>query len=314
MQAELQYSQFPLSASTLLHFIAATTKLVSIPNLTRMTAMAKEGTKTVQPCWLRWQHGWIGHLSKNYSPWDSTFQLEKNPSPFFEGAFLRWHPRITTLISSRSREGAGRLGRGNRNSALGLSVGLGGRWRVTPGPWSAPSKVTHTQSWVKAEKLLLPTLLGLQAITWAPALGLLSLTSTWSKRDHATTRHLAVENSSTSEERNGNEIHPVPLRGITSTAKSFIAILILSFLWLFLLLSSVLKGFSSVNLKKDKTKKPQMITENPPCYPQDSGLLDTTCIQKRNSINFQQWKSIIYYCLVIKDYDHFNTVISTAAS
>lgn len=50
MQAELQYSQFPLSASTLLHFIAATTKLVSIPNLTRMTAMAKEGTKTVQPC------------------------------------------------------------------------------------------------------------------------------------------------------------------------------------------------------------------------------------------------------------------------
>lgn len=145
MQAELQYSQFPLSASTLLHFIAATTKLVSIPNLTRMTAMAKEGTKAVQPCWLRWQRGWTGHLSQNYSPWDSTFQLEKNPSPFFKGAFLRWHPRITTLISSHSGEGAGRLGRGNRNSALGLSVGLGGRWRVTPGPRSAPSTVTHTK-------------------------------------------------------------------------------------------------------------------------------------------------------------------------
>lgn len=57
-----------------------------------------------------------------------------------------------------------------------------------------------------------------------------------------------------------------------------------------------------------------MITENPFCYPRDSGLLDTTCIQQRNSTNLQQWKSVIYYCLVIKDQDHFNTVTSTATS
>lgn len=148
MQAEFQHSQFPLSASTLLHFIAATTKLVIIPNLTGMTAMAKEGTKGVQPCWLRWQCGWIGHLSQNYSPWDSTIQLQRNPSPFLKGAFLRCHPRITTLISSRSGEGAGRLGRGNRNSALGLSVGLGSRWRVTPRPWLLlPQWHTHKVGW-----------------------------------------------------------------------------------------------------------------------------------------------------------------------
>lgn len=49
------------------------------------------------------------------------------------------------------------------------------------------------------------------------------------------------------------------------------------------MLSFVLKGFKTVNVKKDKIKYPQMITNKIlPVIPQDTGVLDTMCIQQRN--------------------------------
>lgn len=72
------------------------------------------------------------------------------------------------------------------------------------------------------------------------------------------------------------------------------------------MLSFVLKGFKTVNVKKDKIKYPQMITNKIlPVIPQDTGVLDTMCIQQRNSINLQQRKSIIYYCQVITGFSSF---------